>query len=262
MNNYYKKYLKYKQKYQQLKMLGGISGIKTLHISVGVPGSGKTTRAKISNEIINNSTRLQPSITREVLGEQVIEHFIPSSRPTIVLENAVRFEADDFPGLYDIDGKIKPFDSHGISNFFKAHQWCTGLVEDAMIKDIEDIYQSNTNLEPGFLIKYLELAINYGYEVDIILPPTGSIIHSQNTNGTDYLGQLEEITKRRDGTTNLQNPLRKKENLDKKLPPDVMQKMFNSFDQNIRFYREIKYNFGENSRNPELWRREIVDNYL
>ena len=63
------KYLKYKNKYLQLKnnLLGGVGGIKTLYITIGVPGSGKTSRCQ----------------------------------RTATLLHGVRFEADEFPGLYE-----------------------------------------------------------------------------------------------------------------------------------------------------------------
>jgi hypothetical protein len=72
-------------------------------------------------------------------------------------------EADNFPGLY-VDGKIK------FSLLEMAHVYCRMCVEERMKVGLEEIIQSNTNLDISTLVSYVKLAEKYEYEVHIVLP--------------------------------------------------------------------------------------------
>lgn len=79
-------------------------------------------------------------------------------------------EADSFPGLY-LNGILQP------SLLPKAHQSCKNQVETWMKKKIMLIVQSNTNLHKQSFESYLDLAIQYGYQVRFILPFYGLLYY-------------------------------------------------------------------------------------
>jgi hypothetical protein len=72
-------------------------------------------------------------------------------------------EADSFPNLYE----------HGVlvsSKLSAAHQACSNQVEHFMMAGIETIVQANTNLDVRSIKPYIELAKEYKYKVQLILP--------------------------------------------------------------------------------------------
>jgi hypothetical protein len=72
-------------------------------------------------------------------------------------------EADNFPGLY-VDGRLK------FSLLEMAHVYCRMCVEERMKVGLEEIIQSNTNLNTYMLVSYIKMAEKYEYEVHIVLP--------------------------------------------------------------------------------------------
>ena len=73
----------------------------------------------------------------------------------------VNYEADQY--FYRPDG-IYQFDFRFLKN---AHQWCQQKVEHAML-DGENIVVSNTFVQLWEMQAYLDLAKQYGYEVEVI----------------------------------------------------------------------------------------------
>jgi hypothetical protein len=206
MNNN-SKYLKYKNKYLQLKnnLLGGVGGIKTLYITIGVPGSGKTSRCQR---------------TATSLG-------------------GVRYEADDFPGLYD--GGFR-------QNLLKlAHAWCKENVKKAMEINVEDIYQSNTNLNPRDMMDYLEFARTHSYRVKIIIPEKGNLLHYSTP--MPYESQIRHVKMVRSGAIEDQ----------KIIPEQAMNGMIVIFEKNIEIIRKIKSELDANDmeHDPGSWIRQI-----
>lgn len=102
-----------------------------LYLIIGIPGSGKTTKAK---EIISKY---------ESQNKQ-IKHY----------------EADMF---FEHDGQYK----FNPALLGKAHAWCQKKTEEAMMNNI-DVIVSNTSLTPRERYFYLALAKLYDYEVKVI----------------------------------------------------------------------------------------------
>jgi hypothetical protein len=201
------KYFKYKNKYLQLKnnLLGGQGGTKTLYITIGVPGSGKTTRCERAAQILKG----------------------------------VRYEADDFSGLYD--GGFKP------ELLPAAHAWCKENVKKAMTDNIEDIYQSNTNLNPRDMLNYLQFAVTYSYKVKIIIPEQDKLLHYPTE--LLYPDQKAHVIEVRSGVVDGQ----------KSIPIGAMNSMITLFETNIGRIRKIKSELDENDleRNPQSWIDQI-----
>jgi hypothetical protein len=210
-----RKYLKYKNKYLELKnkLFGGANGIKTLYISIGIPGSGKTSRFQRSANI----------------------------------HKGVRFEADEYPGLYN--------PSLVFEKLRDAHQWCKDNVQASMEQAIEDIYQSNTNLNPRDMLDYLELADRFGYQVKIIIPEEhnsinpleGNLLHYPNS--LTYEQQKNHLKYVRSGQIEDQ----------KQIPPEAMERMITLYEQNIGLIRRIKKELDEidSESNPRSWIEKI-----
>lgn len=113
-----------------------MKNIKVLHLIRGVPGSGKSTLAGIM--LAGLWTRVKPEDT------------------------AGPFEADIFMvnerGEYAFDPK----------RLGECHAKCRGEVEIAMRRGVRHIIQSNTNILHKEMQPYLDLAAQYGYEVQEI----------------------------------------------------------------------------------------------
>ena len=90
------------------------------------------------------------------------------------------FEADNYPGLYE-NGRLQV---HLLS---KAHEWCQKEVRFAMSEHYPFIVQSNTNLDPRYLLPYLESASYYGYQVRLILPSHGLLYYHTHHNQISHL---------------------------------------------------------------------------
>jgi len=203
--NFQLKYLKYKNKYLELKnyIVGGANGIKTLYISIGIPGSGKTSRFERS----------------------------------ATLHKGLRFEADDYPGLY-----TPIFDRSKLGH---AHEWCKENVKLSMEKNppIEDIYQSNTNINPRDMLDYLKLAVKHGYQVKIIIPEEGKLLFYP-TDKT-YEQQKNYLKYVRSGKIHGQ----------KEIPSTSMDRMINLYERNIVSIRKIKKELYEidKENDPQTW---------
>lgn len=206
------KYLKYKNKYIDLKkkMLGGVNGVKTLYITIGVPGSGKTTRCE----------------------------------RTAQMHHGVRFEADDYPGLYEPEFNPKKLG--------EAHTWCKKNVLESMEAGIEDIYQSNTNLNPRDMLDYLDMASKYGYIVKIITPPDGNLLHYSTT--IPYDAQISHVKMVRSGEIEGQ----------KQIPIAQMNTMIVTFEKNIGIIRKIKMELTDIDMEnvPSAWIDKINENFI
>ena len=114
-------------------------------------------------------------------------------------------EADSFPGLY-LNGILQP------SLLPKAHQSCKSQVETWMKSKVGLIVQSNTNLQKQSYESYIDLAIQYGYQLRFILPFYGLLYYP----GIKTNEQKEHIiTIRSQG--------------DKIIPRHAMQRMIDQF---------------------------------
>jgi predicted kinase len=111
--------------------------MKTLYLIRGLPGSGKTTLARMIQTYME-------------------DHYYDSSH----------YEAD----MYHInkDGKYewRP------ENVPHAHSWCKVQTEEAMIKGDDCIIISNTFTQMWEIAPYIELANRYGYQVQGIIVAT------------------------------------------------------------------------------------------
>lgn len=105
--------------------------MKTMYIIRGIPGSGKTTLA----EMISKST------------------------------NAVICEADNY-FMEDVDDGtlVYNFKAHELN---QAHAWCKKLCENVM-KLQQDVIVSNTSAKEKFMRPYIDLAKEYGYNIQVI----------------------------------------------------------------------------------------------
>lgn len=102
-----------------------------LYLIIGIPGSGKSTKA---NEIISQYKSKNMSI--------------------------LHYEADMF---FEKDGQYK----FNPALLGQAHSWCQKKTERAMMDHI-DVIVSNTSLTPKERYVYLALAKLYDYEVEVI----------------------------------------------------------------------------------------------
>lgn len=183
---------------------------KKLYILFGVPGSGKTSRARDNNEI----------------------------------NGGVRYEADDYQGLY-IDGRIQ------FRLLRNAHEWCQLQIKSAMKNSISKIYQSNTNLNPIDMIKYLKYAHQFGYCVKIIFPEKGNILFYDTE--LSYDEQIDVVIKNRNGEITCE----------KIIQTEKMIQMIKLFETNIIIMRKIKNKLDKIDRenDPVSWIHEINDNF-
>lgn len=104
---------------------------KILYLIIGIPGSGKTTKAK---EIISKHNAQNVPI----------KHY----------EADMFFEKD---GTYNFNPAL----------LGKAHLWCQRKTEEAMMNNI-NVIVSNTSLTPRERYTYLALAKCYEYKVEVI----------------------------------------------------------------------------------------------
>jgi predicted kinase len=187
--NYYEKYLKYKKKYLDLKnQVGGYNG--KIYILVGPAGAGKSTRAK---ELATGQERLI-------------------------------CEADKFPGLYNARGDID------FKKSASAHSSCKSCVEDLMRVKEPIIVQANTNLNLGNkgIKPYIEMARDYDYEVDIILP-TDDLLYFN----IDKEGKLSPEEKREMQIKHLKEARRVRSSDTegfKRIPATAIDQMVNTFN--------------------------------
>jgi histidinol phosphatase-like enzyme len=85
--------------------------------------------------------------------------------------------ADDFPGIYDANG-IYQKDKQEAS-----HEWARRKLEDLLKEDILNVAYANTSMKKVFYWDVVELALSYGYAVDIslcegVMLPDGSPVKS------------------------------------------------------------------------------------
>lgn len=144
--------------------------------------------------------------------------------------NGIRVSADDFPGLYKPDGSIC------FPKLKLAHAWCLDMVREAMGRG-QTIYLDNTNLQPGFWIQYLELAIQYGYKVQFVLP-THLYFHYENP----------EVPQEREAQIDFMCKVRSKG--EKVVPADVIKRMERDFNT-VKVL--IEENMTECADDPVMW---------
>lgn len=105
--------------------------MNTLYLIIGIPGSGKTTKAK---EIIANYNKLNVPIKH--------------------------FEADMF---FEKNGKY----IFNPKQLGLAHKWCQDKCRETMTNNI-DVIISNTSLMPWERSGYIRMAQEFGYEVKVL----------------------------------------------------------------------------------------------
>lgn len=109
--------------------------IKSLIVIRGLPGSGKSTKAK---EILKQC---------EAIGE------------TAVICSADDYFMDLISNKYCFDSKRLP----------AAHNYCRGVAEGAMKAKAEIVIIDNTNIRRWDFAAYLQLAKKYGYDVEEVI---------------------------------------------------------------------------------------------
>jgi predicted kinase len=116
--------------------------------------------------------------------------------------NGVVLSTDD----YFMNNGIYEFDPKKLGVFHKKNQEKT---KEYMEKQISPIIIDNTNSKEWEMKPYVELADNYGYEVKIEELPTPD---------------LEELIIRQ----------KSRENINKSLPKETLERMINNFKKNIK----------------------------
>lgn len=226
LNNY-----NIKNKYSKPKI-----GIKTLHIAFGVPGSGKTTLFEILSKQNKN------------------------------IKNITRFEADEYPGLYTLEEKNiningiilkKKFLVFNFKKLGEAHKWCKDNVENAMKKNTENIYQSNTNLSVCDMFDYLTLAYKYDYIIKIHIPKQNKLL-KYPTNIT--FNEQVIIAKQHRSKINYNE---NNEIIEKSIPEVALNKMIQDFKINGAKLRELEIYLKKDGReyDPESWIKNILVNF-
>ena len=97
------------------------------------------------------------------------------------------FEADHFFGM----GEDYNFDA---SKLGQAHGWCKAQVRARMDGECDQIIVSNTSMTNWEMKPYLELAEEYGYELEILRTPgpwEADILFQRNVHGVP-LGTLQK----------------------------------------------------------------------
>lgn len=127
-------------------------------------------------------------------------------------------EADTYQGLYT-QGKINP------SLLATAHRECQSRVKTLMSHQAPVIVQSNTNLDLGErgILPYLNLAITYGYQVNIVLPHHG-LLHFPYHPSLDM--QVDHL-------------VRSREKGDKIIPESVIQRMVKTYSDLYETYQQL-----------------------
>lgn len=80
----------------------------------------------------------------------------------LVGEEKLIFEADKYPGLYDAEGK------YNYELQADSHKWCIEQFKNALMDERSPIAVANTNLKTKYFQEYVDLALSYGYSVQII----------------------------------------------------------------------------------------------
>lgn len=131
---------------------------KVLIIIRGLPGSGKSTLAGFIHDSILCNGGMN--------GWEVTHH-----------------QADDYFG-FGKEYKFKPEDIP------KAHKWCYDMVTNAMLREVKTIIVSNTATRQWEYRKYIDLAREHGYKVQVI------DVHGEfeNVHGVpeEHLKKMEE----------------------------------------------------------------------
>ena len=132
--------------------------MKRLIMIVGVPGSGKSTKAK---ELL------------KLFGD-----------------TAVHYEADQY--FTDAEGNYK-FDP---SKLAEAHDYCQSKTIDAMKKGVKNIIVSNTFIKAWERAPYFHWALTYGYDVMFIRMNTQyETVHGVPAEKIEYMkSQIEQLT--------------------------------------------------------------------
>lgn len=80
---------------------------------------------------------------------------------------AAHFEADQFFVGYNKGSKYR-FDATKLA---AAHTWCQSLTERSMLHEVPIVIVSNTFIKQWEMKRYLELANEYHYEIELIRTP-------------------------------------------------------------------------------------------
>jgi hypothetical protein len=116
-----------------------------------------------------------------------------------------------------------------------------------MERKVEDIYQSNTNLNPRDMIEYLQFAKTHSYKVKILIPEKDNLLHYSTT--LPYESQVRHVKSVRSGAVEDQ----------KIIPEQAMNGMIVTFEQIIETIRKIKVELEttDMENNPEAWIQQI-----
>jgi len=169
----YNKYLKYKNKYLDLK--GGILSDGQVNKLLMNKIPFKKIESLIDEEKEYSDLEVD-NIIPSILHITIRVLRVPGSgivKKVAIEKHEVYIENDLYPNLYDDEGNIN------MKLKSESEEWCKQQIVSAMEKNIKNIYQSNTNLVLSNIVEYLNLAREYDYKVDINLPNDLSIAREE-----------------------------------------------------------------------------------
>ncbi len=176
---------------------------KELTIMVGIPGSGKTTKARNDVNALNKKAGLtvEPNFSEDAIigSSQSADSQTDSAgsagagsgQQSVPTTRAFVCSADNFPDLYT-DGKIN-FRLLG-----DAHAWCLQSVRMCM-EGGHQVYLDNTNLRPDQWVDYLYLAKEFGYSVRILTPTNKLLFYEVKGKDRQDLQLAHVVTVRSTG---------------------------------------------------------------
>lgn len=221
------------------------NNIKTLHLAFGIPGTGKTTLF----------TQLAKENKNKKIGNKVNS-------------NLVIFEANKYPDLYTVkkeevnengEKKNKKYLFFNATKLGLAHKWCKENVEKSMINGLENIYQSNTNLNPCDMIDYLVLANKYNYIINIHIPEKDQFLqYKTNKSMQEQINQFKIVRSKK-----YYNITNNNEKMEKFIPSEVLDKMIDTFKINGEKLRSIKKFLIQKNKefNPNEWLNQIISKF-
>lgn len=213
---------------------------RELVLMFGIPGSGKSTKARYDVSLINRNVGLpadtDPNFNE--FGEDITfvsedgSAYISRSRRSI---RAYICSADNYPDLY-MDDRIN------MSLLTSAHDWCQQSVIWCM-ENGHQIYLDNTNLKPEHWVSYLEIARNFGYTVRFLTPSNKLLFY--NIEGVNHFdAQLEYLIRIRSHSSRM-------------IPEKTIRNMYSQY---MAVYKIIKNNKLLCGTNPNKWLQIVLNN--